>query len=145
MCIRDRDALAQVQNARFTAHLSNDVDASDSHWGREVRVNWLRSHAVGDSTYGIAWQYADAFIQEGDTSRYWGHLWANRITSISSDSLRKGSDWDATSSNNGIPNYYASMTLPVMLTDTGWWAAQFSDSAVRVTCCLLYTSPSPRD
>ena len=130
-----RDALAQIQNARFTAHLSNDVEASDSHWGREVHIDWLRSHAVGDSAYELAWRYADAFIQDGDTSRYWGHLWANRLTSISSDSLRKASDWDAASSNNanGIPNYYASMTLPVMLTDTSWWAAQVSDSAVRVT------------
>ena len=109
-----RDALAQIQNARFTAHLSNDVEASDSHWEREVRIDWLRSHAVGDSTYDLAWQYADAFIQDGDTSRYWGHLWANRLTYISGDSLRKASDWDAASSSNanGIPNYYASMTLP---------------------------------
>ena len=86
-------------------------------------------------TYDLAWQYADAFIQDGDTSRYWGHLWANRLTHISGDSLRKASDWDAASSSNanGIPNYYASMTLPVMLTDTSWWAAQVSDSAVRVT------------
>ncbi|MGB2135134.1 MAG: hypothetical protein ACPHYG_04010, partial [Flavobacteriales bacterium] len=130
-----RDALAEIQNARFTAHLSNDVEASDSHWEREVRIDWLRSHAVGDSAYDLAWRYADAFIQDGDTSRYWGHLWANRLTSISSDSLRKASDWDAASSNNanGIPNYYASMTLPVMLTDTSWWAAQVSDSAVLVT------------
>ena len=130
-----RDALAQIQNARFTAQLSNDVEASDSHWGREVHIDWLRSHAVGDSAYDLAWRYADAFIQDGDTSRYWGHLWVNRLTSISSDSLRKASDWDAASSNNanGIPNYYASMTLPVMLTDTSWWAAQVSDSAVRVT------------
>ena len=130
-----RDALAQIQNARFTAQLSNDVEASDSHWEREVQIDWLRSHAVGDSAYDLAWQYDDAFIQDGDTSRYWGHLWANRLTSISSDSLRKASDWDAASSNNanGIPNYYASMTLPVMLTDTSWWAAQVSDSAVRVT------------
>ena len=95
----------------------------------------MRSHAVGDSTYDLTWQYADAFIQDGDTSRYWGHLWANRLTYISGDSLRKASDWDAASSSNanGIPNYYASMTLPVMLTDTSWWAAQVSDSAVRVT------------
>ena len=137
-----RDALAQIQNARFTAHLSNDVEASDSHWGREVQIDWLRSHSVGDSAYDLAWRYADAFIQNGDTSRYWGHLWANRLTTISSDSLHKASDWDAASSNNanGIPNYYTSMTLPVMLTDTSWWAAQVSDSA-----CLLYTSPSPRD
>ena len=121
-----RDALAQIQNARFTAHLSNDVDASDSHWEREVRIDWLRSHAVGDSAYDLAWRYADAFIQDGDTSRYWGHLWANRLTYISSDSLRKASDWDAANSNNGngIPNYYTAMTLPVMLTDTSWWAAR---------------------
>ena len=95
----------------------------------------MRSHAVGDSTYDLAWQYADAFIQDGDTSRYWVHLWANRLTYISGDSLRKASDWDAASSSNanGIPNYYASMTLPVMLTDTSWWAEQVSDSAGRVT------------
>ena len=130
-----RDALVQVQNASFTARLSNDVDASDSHWEREVRMDWLRSHAVGESTYDLAWRYADAFIQDGDTNRYWGHLWASRLTSISSDSLRRTNDWDAGSSNNanGIPNYYASMTLPIMLTDTSWWAAQVSDSAVRVT------------
>jgi len=129
-----RDALVQVQNASFTARLSNDVDASDSHWEREVQMDWLRSHAVGESTYDLAWRYADAFIQDGDTSRYWGHLWANRLTSISSDSLRRTNDWDAGSSNNanGIPNYYSSMTLPIMLTDTSWWAAQVSDSAVRV-------------
>ena len=129
-----RDALVQVQNASFTARLSNDVDASDSHWEREVQMDWLRSHAVGESTYDLAWRYVDAFIQDGDTSRYWGHLWANRLTSISSDSLRRTNDWDAGSSNNanGIPNYYSSMTLPIMLTDTSWWAAQVSDSAVRV-------------
>ena len=59
-----RDALAQIQNARFTAHLSNDVEASDSHWGREVQIDWLRSHAVDDSVYGLAWRYADSFIQD---------------------------------------------------------------------------------
>ncbi len=130
-----RDALAQIQNARFTARLSNHVEASDSHWGREVQIDWLRSHAVGDSAYDFAWRYADAFIQDGDTSRSWGHLWADRLSSISSDSLLKVSDWDASSSNNanGIPNYYAAMTLPAMLTDTSWWAAQVSDSTVRVT------------
>ena len=117
------DALVQIQNARFTAHLSNDVEASDSHWEREVRIDWLRSHAVGDSTYDLAWKYADAFIQDGDTSRYWGHLWANRLTYISGDSLREASDWDAASSSNanGIPNlcsYQDTLGISLYLTNT---------------------------
>ena len=41
-----RDALAQIQNARFTAHLSNDVEASDSHWEREFVSGLARHHRL---------------------------------------------------------------------------------------------------
>ena len=41
-----RDALAQVQNARFASHLSNDVEASDSHWEREFVSRLARHHRL---------------------------------------------------------------------------------------------------
>ena len=41
-----RDALAQIQNARFTSHLSNDVEASDSHWERDFVSRLARHHRL---------------------------------------------------------------------------------------------------
>ena len=41
-----RDALAQIQNARFTSHLSNDVEASDSHWERKFVRRLARHHRL---------------------------------------------------------------------------------------------------
>ncbi len=40
------DALTEIQNARFTAHLSNDVEASDSHWEREFVSGLSRHHRL---------------------------------------------------------------------------------------------------
>ena len=41
-----RDALAEIQNARFKAHLSNDVEASDSHWERKFVRRLARHHRL---------------------------------------------------------------------------------------------------
>jgi hypothetical protein len=45
-------------------------------------MQWVRTHAAKDSTYGMAWLMEDAFIDSGDTSRYLSHLWGNEVTYI---------------------------------------------------------------
>lgn len=128
-----RDALARVESAQFQAHMTSDVEASGSHWDRQIEMNWAAG-ALGDTADGMAWTLRDAYISEGDTSVSWGHLFRGELTSINSDSVltEKEVDRDAYRNGNGIENYYAAMALPAMLTDTAWWADQVSDSLVRV-------------
>lgn len=129
-----RAALESVQNAQFTASLSSKTEASGSEWNRVVTMDWMRGHAVEDSTFGMAWTLSDTFMDEGDTSLSWMHLWAHELTQIGGDSLIKRDNVDPGShrNGNGIPNYYTSMALPKMLSDTSWWADQVSDSLVQV-------------
>lgn len=128
------DALSQVENARTVAFYSNQTEASQSEWEREVQMDWVRNHSMGDSSYSMAWTFEDSFMEDGNTSRNFGHLWANELITISKDSVLKTfpMDPDAQRNGNGIPNYYTSLTLPVMLYDTTWWAKQVTDSTAIV-------------
>ncbi|MDA0303437.1 MAG: TlpA disulfide reductase family protein [Bacteroidetes bacterium] len=128
-----RQALAQLENARFHAVLSSYTEASDSKNQIEVHLDWVAQHAVGDSVYGNAWTvFALNEDSTAFTDRY--HLWASEVTTIGSDSVRSSDAFDPQNANsdNGIPNYYTSMMLPTMLSDTTWWTEQFSDSSVQV-------------
>ncbi len=129
-----RDALEKIENAEFSAHLINHTEASDSKFNRDVSLEWISTHAVGDSSYGAAWNVTDVYSQDGDSLRLWSHLWANSISRIGGDSVLTSNDYDPQngSGENGIPNYYAAKTLPAMLGDTAWWANQVGDSLVRV-------------
>ena len=127
-----RDAILQIENAQFQALLTNRVEASDSEWERAVSMQWVRNHAAKDSTYGMAWLMEDAFIEAGDTTTYLSHLWGNEVTYIRADSSLSVDPLDPRKqrNGNGIGNYYASLTLPTVLTDSIWWAEQVSDSLV---------------
>ncbi|MDA8695589.1 TlpA family protein disulfide reductase, partial [Flavobacteriales bacterium] len=89
---------------------------------------------AGDAQAGLAWRYADTFIQDGDSSVYLGHLLDNEKTYIRPDSLRETTEVDPNvlPNGNGMGNYYAAMTLPEMLVDTTWWSKQVGDSLVEV-------------
>ena len=93
-------------------------------------MQWIRSHSANDSAFDMAWNLKDAFIEDGDTTAYWSHLWANEITHTKRDStiLTDPMDPQQQSNGNGIGNYYASLSLPTVLTDSTWWAEQVSDS-----------------
>ena len=129
-----RDAIMQIENAQFRAHVTNAVEATDSEWEREVSMQWVRAHAAKDSAYGMAWMLEDAFIEAGDTSTYVYHMWTNEKTYVSADSTKSVDTLDPQNprNGNGIENYYASLTLPTALTDSTWWAEQVSDSVVEV-------------
>ena len=129
-----RDAIMQIETAQFQAHVTNSVEASDSEWEREVSIQWVRTHAAKDSTYDMAWILEDAFIQAGDTSRYLSRLWGNELTYIRADSSKSIDPVDPRKqrNGNGIGNYYASLALPTVLTDSIWWAEQVSDSLVAI-------------
>ena len=125
-----REAIMQVENVQFQAFMNNDVEASNSHWSRDVSMQWIRSHTANDSAFDMAWNLKDAFIEDGDTTAYWSHLWANEVTHTKRDStiLTDPMDPQQQSNGNGIGNYYASLSLPTVLTDSTWWAGQVSDS-----------------
>jgi len=129
-----RNAIMQIENAQFRAHVTNSVEASDSEWEREVSMQWVRTHAAEDSTYDMAWILEDAFIEAGDTSHYLSRLWGNELTYIRADSSKSIDPVDPRkqSNGNGIGNYYASLTLPTVLTDSIWWAKQVGDSLVAL-------------
>jgi len=129
-----RNAIMQIENAQFRAHMTSTVEASDSEWQREVSMHWVRNHAANDSTYGMAWLMEDAFIEAGDTTSYQSHLWGNEVTYIRADSSLSIDPLDPRKqrNGNGIGNYYASLALSKSLTDSTWWAEQVSDSLVGV-------------
>ena len=129
-----RNAIMQIENAQFRAHMTSTVEASDSEWQREVSMHWVRNHAANDSTYGMAWLMEDAFIEAGDTTSYQSHLWGNEVTYIRADSSLSIDPLDPRKqrNGNGIGNYYASLALSKPLTDSTWWAEQVSDSLVGV-------------
>ena len=129
-----RDALERLESAQLNAHMTSDVEASGSHWDRQIEMNWAAGALSDTALVMMAWTLRDAYISEGDTSVSWGHLFRGELTSINSDSVltEKEVDPDAYRNGNGIENYYAAMALPTMLTDTAWWANQVSDSLVRV-------------
>ena len=81
-----REAIMQVENVQFQALMNNDVEASNSHWSRDISMQWIRSHTANDSTFDMAWNLKDAFIEDGDTTAYWSHLWANEVTYTQRDS-----------------------------------------------------------
>ena len=141
-----RDAIMQIENAQFRAHVTNSVEASDSEWEREVSMQWVRTHAAEDSTYDMAWILEDAFIEAGDTSHYLSRLWGNELTYIRADSSKSIDPVDPRkqSNGNGIGNYYASLTLPTVLTDSIWWTEQVGDSLVALEWeHVLPTSSTP--
>ena len=125
-----REAIMQVENVQFQALMNNDVEASNSHWSRDNSMQWIRSHTANDSAFDMAWNLKDAFIEDGDTTAYWSHLWANEVTYTQRDStiLTDPVDPRQQSNGNGIGNYYASLSLPTVLTDSTWWSEQVSDS-----------------
>ena len=125
-----REAIMQVENVQFQALMTNDVEASNSHWSRDISMQWIRSHSANDSAFDMAWNLKDAFIEDGDTTAYWSHLWANEVTHTKRDStiLTDPMDPQQQSNGNGIGNYYASLSLPTVLTDSTWWSEQVSDS-----------------
>jgi len=129
-----RDAIMQIENAQFQAHMTNSVEASDSQWKREVSMQWVRNHAAQDSTYDMAWTLEDTFIEEGDSSIWLSRLWGNELTDIRSDSTKSIDPVDPRKqrNGNGVGNYYASLALSKPLTDSTWWAEQVSDSLVDV-------------
>lgn len=139
-----RTALNEVTNARFTARMVNEVEASGSRWERVVNMDWQAQHVAGDSAYGMAWSFVDAFTDEGETSQNWGHLWQHTLTTIGSDSTLSRDAVDPAHHRNGtgIPNYYTSMTLPTMLHDSTWWAEQVSDSSVLVVWEHVLPTPN---
>ena len=129
-----RDAIMQIENAKLRAHQTSAVEADDSQWDRNVDLQWVRSHATKDSTYEMGWVMEDAFIDDGDTNRYWSHLWANEVTYVRADSTQSVDPLNPRQqrNGNGIGNYYASLALPKALTDSAWWNEQESDSSVQV-------------
>ena len=141
-----RDAIMQIENAQFQAHMTNSVEASDSQWKREVSMQWVRNHAAQDSTYDMAWTLEDTFIEEGDSSIWLSRLWGNELTDIRSDSTKSIDPVDPRKqrNGNGVGNYYASLALSKPLTDSTWWAEQVSDSLVDVVWeHVLPTRSSP--
>jgi thiol-disulfide isomerase/thioredoxin len=130
-----RVQLDQFEAGSCTATLVNKTEASGSEWSRVVQLDVVKGHATSDSTFGLAWILSDAYTSEGETSLTWGRLWANELTSIGSDSSLQVNPVDPAShrNGNGIPNYYASLALPVMLHDSTWWSDFAGDSLVEVT------------
>ena len=128
-----RDAQSAVQNARFTATMETYTEATNDRWGRSVEVEWMAHQAVGDSTL-LAFNVADTYFDDEDTTRNWYRLWDGVQTRISRDSVLKADTVSGLSSNgNWIPNYYASRTLPAMLGDTAWWTEQEMDTTIVMT------------
>ena len=68
-----REAIMQVENVQYQALMNNDVEASNSHWSRDVSMQWIRSHSANDSAFDMAWNLKDAFIEDGDTITLSGH------------------------------------------------------------------------
>ena len=109
------------------------TEATGDRWGRMVEMDWLASQPVGDSTLS-AWTLTDTYMDEEDTALYRYRLWNGVQTRIGKDSVLTADTVSGRSSNgNWIPNYYVSMTLPTMLSDTGWWSRQAEDSMLVMT------------
>ncbi len=140
-------ALSAVNNAHFTAVMTSQTEASGTAFGRQVEMDWVSGRGAGDPQAGLAWVYADTFIQDGDSSVYLGHLLDNEKTYIRPDSLRETTEVDPNGlpNGNGMGNYYAAMTLPEMLVDTTWWSKQVGDSLVEVRWKHLQAEPQQEE